>query len=126
MYPNTLEHGERAVDALKDAGLRAVYTYGPPGDDVAKWWYESDVGLPEGNVRELYDGAIRDDDLLSLAIGLRGPDFCSDETAVSDLELARDLDAIATIHMGAPCGPPPSTPPTTRGSASTRTCSVPT
>ena len=100
-YPNTLEHGERAVDALQDAGLRAVYTYGPPGDDAAKWWYESDVGLPEENVRELYDEKIRDDDLLSLAIGLRGPDFCVDETAISDLELARELGVLATIHMGA-------------------------
>ncbi|MFC6940614.1 amidohydrolase family protein [Salinirubellus sp. GCM10025818] len=100
-YPNTLEHGERAVDALRDAGLRAVYTYGPPGDDAAKWWYESDVGLPEGNIRELYDGRIHDDDLLSLALGLRGPDFCVDETARGDLELARELDALATIHMGA-------------------------
>lgn len=100
-YPNTLEHGERAVDALKDAGLRAVYTFGPPGDDAAKWWYESDVGLPEETIRDLYDGKIHDDDLLSLALGLRGPDFCTDETARSDLELARDLGVLSTIHMGA-------------------------
>jgi 5-methylthioadenosine/S-adenosylhomocysteine deaminase len=100
-YPNTLEHGERAVDALKDAGLRAVYTYGPPGDDAAKWWYESDVGLPEENIRDLHEAKIRDDDLLSLALGLRGPDFCVDETARSDLELARELGAISSIHMGA-------------------------
>ena len=100
-YPNTLEHGERAVDALKDAGLRAVYTYGPPGDDAAKWWYESDVGLPEQNIRELYDEKIRDDNLLSLALGLRGPDFCTDEISRSDMELARELGALATIHMGA-------------------------
>ncbi len=104
-YPNSLEHGERAVDALNDAGLRAVYTYGPPGDDAAKWWFESDVGLPEGNVRELYDEKIRDDDRLSLALGLRGPDFCVDETALADLELARELDALATIHMGAALWP---------------------
>ncbi len=100
-YPNTLEHGERAVDALRDAGLRAVYTYGPPGDDAAKWWYESDVGLPEGHIRELYDEKIRDDDLLGLALGLRGPDFCVDETARGDMELARELGVLATIHMGA-------------------------
>lgn len=100
-YPNTLEHGERAVDALKDAGLRAVYTYGPPGDDAPKWWYESDVGLPEQNIRELYDEKIRDDNLLSLALGLRGPDFCTDEVSRSDMELARELGALATIHMGA-------------------------
>ncbi|WP_280586208.1 amidohydrolase family protein [Halorubrum sp. Boch-26] len=104
-YPNTLEHGERAVDALQDAGLRAVYTYGPPGDDAAKWWYESDVGLPEENVRELREEKIRDDDLLSLALGLRGPDFCTDETARADLELARDLGALSTIHMGAALWP---------------------
>ncbi|MDF9745935.1 amidohydrolase family protein [Natrinema salsiterrestre] len=100
-YPNSLEHGERAVDALQDAGMRAVYTYGPPGDDAAKWWYESDVGLPEGKIRELHEEKIRDDDLLSLALGLRGPDFCTDETARSDLELARELGVLSTIHMGA-------------------------
>ncbi|MXR52955.1 amidohydrolase family protein [Halovenus sp. WSH3] len=104
-YPNSLEHGERAVDALKDAGLRAVYTYGPPGDDAAKWWYDSDVGLPEDLIRELYEEKIRDDDRLSLALGLRGPDFCTDETARSDLELAREMDALATIHMGAALWP---------------------
>jgi len=104
-YPNSLEHGERAVDALKDAGLRSVYTYGPPGDDAAKWWFDSDVGLPEQNIRDLYDGKIRDDDLISLAIGLRGPDFCTDETARSDLELARELGTLATVHMGAALWP---------------------
>ena len=104
-YPNTLEHGERAVDALQDAGLRTVYTYGPPGDDAAKWWFESDVGLPEQHIRDLYDEKIRDDDLLSLGLGLRGPDFCVDETALADLDLARELDALATIHMGAALWP---------------------
>ena len=104
-YPNTLEHGERAVDALQDAGIRAVYTYGPPGDDSAKWWYESDVGLPEENIRQLHEERIADDDLLSLAIGLRGPDFCTDETALQDLELARELGVLSTIHMGAALWP---------------------
>ncbi|WP_144901012.1 amidohydrolase family protein [Halobellus captivus] len=104
-YPNTLEHGERALDALKDVGLRAVYTYGPPGDDAAKWWFESDVGLPEANIRELHEEKIRDDDLLSLALGLRGPDFCTDETARRDLELARELGALSTVHMGAALWP---------------------
>ncbi len=104
-YPNTLEHGERAVDALQDTGLRAVYTYGPPGDDAAKWWYNSDVGLPEDDIRTLHEEKIRDDDLLSLALGLRGPDFCTDETARGDLELARELGVLSTIHMGAALWP---------------------
>jgi cytosine/adenosine deaminase-related metal-dependent hydrolase len=99
-YPNSLDHAERAVDALKDVGVRAVYTYGPPGDDAAKWWYESDVTLPEENVRATSE-RIADDPLLSMGLGLRGPDFCVDEIARADLEMARDLDAIASIHMGA-------------------------
>ncbi|SEH17366.1 Cytosine/adenosine deaminase [Natronorubrum sediminis] len=104
-YPNTPEHAERAVDALQDTGVRAVYTYGPPGDDAATWWFESDVGLPEQQIREFDAEKIEDDDLLTLALGLRGPDFCTDETARGDLELARELDALATLHMGAACWP---------------------
>ncbi len=104
-YPNSLEHAERAVDAIQDTGLRAVYTYGPPGDDAATWWFDSDVGLPDQQIRDLYSETIRDDDLLSLGLGLRGPDFCTDGTACSDLELARELDALATVHMGATLWP---------------------
>ena len=104
-YPNTPEHGARAIDALKNAGLRAVYTYGPPGDDAATWWYESDVRLPADTVRGLYEEHVQDDDLLSFALGLRGPDFCTEGTAKADLELARELDALATIHMGAALWP---------------------
>ncbi|NGM70657.1 amidohydrolase family protein [Natronolimnobius sp. AArcel1] len=104
-YPNTLEHAERAVDALEETGIRAVYTYGPGGDDSAKWWYNSDVCLPEQDIRELYNERIRDDDLLTLGIGLRGPDFCTDEAACSDLDMARDLGALATVHMGATLWP---------------------
>ncbi|MDG5820717.1 amidohydrolase family protein [Natronococcus sp. A-GB7] len=104
-YPNSIEHAERAVDALQDTGLRAVYTYGPPGDDAAKWWFDSDVTLPEREIREFYDENIRDDDLLELALGLRGPDFCTDEAARADLELARELGVVATLHMGAACWP---------------------
>ena len=104
-YPNTPEHGARAIDALKNAGLRAVYTYGPPGDDAATWWYESDVRLPADTVRGLYEEHVQDDDLLSFALGLRGPDFCTEGTAKADLELARELDALATIHIGAALWP---------------------
>ena len=104
-YPNSPEHGARAIDALKDAGMRAVYTYGPPGDDAATWWYESDVRLPADTVRDLYEEHVQDDDLLSFALGLRGPDFCTEGTAEADLELARELDALATIHMGAALWP---------------------
>ncbi|MFC6826942.1 amidohydrolase family protein [Halopelagius fulvigenes] len=98
---NTPEHAERAVDGIKDAGLRAVYAYGPPGDDAEKWWFDSSTPHPEEQVRELREEKIADDDLLSLGVALRGPDFTTEEVARGDIELARDLGVVATIHMGA-------------------------
>ncbi|AHF98738.1 hypothetical protein HALLA_07590 [Halostagnicola larsenii XH-48] len=102
---NTPEHAERAVDGLKDAGLRTLYAYGPPGNDAATWWFDSTEGHPDEAVRKLRDEKIVDDDLLSLGLALRGPDFTTEEVARSDLELARELGVVATIHMGAACWP---------------------
>ncbi len=123
-YPNTLEHAERAVDALQDTGLRAVYTYGPAGDDSAKWWYESDVTLPEQDIRELYDERISNDDLLTLGLGLRGPDFCVDETACSDLDWHETWEPSQPSIWERRCGPPRSTATTTRALAASTTCSA--
>ncbi|WP_227377448.1 amidohydrolase family protein [Haladaptatus halobius] len=98
---NTPEHAERAVDGIKDAGLRALYAYGPPGNDAETWWFGSSTHHPEEHVKELRDEKIADDDLLSLGVALRGPDFTTEEVARSDIELARELGVVATIHMGA-------------------------
>ncbi|WP_227356265.1 amidohydrolase family protein [Haladaptatus salinisoli] len=98
---NTPEHAERAVDGIKDAGLRALYAYGPPGNDAETWWFDSSTHHPEEHVKELRDDKIAEDDLLSLGVALRGPDFTTEEVARSDVELARELGVVATIHMGA-------------------------
>ncbi|WP_436348591.1 amidohydrolase family protein [Natronorubrum sp. FCH18a] len=102
---NTPEHAERAVDGLKDAGLRTLYAYGPPGNDAETWWFESTESHPEEHVRQLRDEKIADDDLLNLGLALRGPDFTTEEVARADIELARDLGVVATIHMGAALWP---------------------
>lgn len=102
---NTPEHAERAVDGLKKAGLRTLYAYGPPGNDAETWWFDSTEGHPEEHVRQLREEKIADDDLLTLGLALRGPDFTTEEVARNDIELARDLGVVATIHMGAALWP---------------------
>jgi len=38
---NTPDHADWAIDGLQDSGIRAVFGHGTPGDDVARWYYQS-------------------------------------------------------------------------------------
>ena len=74
---NTPEHADEAIRGLGDAKLRAVYCYGNPNTSLADWWYKSTLEAPEDirRVREQYFSS--DDGLLTLAMGTRGPGFCT-------------------------------------------------
>jgi cytosine/adenosine deaminase-related metal-dependent hydrolase len=97
---NTPEHTDRAIDGLEDAGIRALFTHGPPGDDSAKWWENSSVTHPD-DIRRLHEERFpTDDGLLTLAMGIRGPDYSTDEVVRQDIELARELGIPASMHIG--------------------------
>jgi cytosine/adenosine deaminase-related metal-dependent hydrolase len=90
----TREHGDAVVRALQESGIRAVFAYGYP------WWKYPD---------ENQDRWIRDickeyfsskDQLLTFALASPGPEFIPFESAKSQWELARDLDARITVHVG--------------------------
>ena len=76
---NTPEHADEAIRGLRDARLRAVYCYGNPNTSLAAWWYTSELEAPEDirRVREQYFSS--DDGLITLAMGTRGPGFCTPE-----------------------------------------------
>ncbi len=97
---NSPEHTDRAIDGLEDAGIRALFAHGPPGDDSAKWWENSTVPHPD-DVRRLHRERFPSDDgLLTLAMGIRGPDYSTDEVVTHDIELARELGIPASMHIG--------------------------
>ncbi|ELY55529.1 amidohydrolase family protein [Natronolimnohabitans innermongolicus] len=97
---NSPAHTNRAVDALEDAGIRAVFAHGPPGDDNETWWEASTEPHPD-DVRRLAEERFpTDDGLLRLALGIRGPDYSTDEVVEQDIELARELDVLASMHIG--------------------------
>ncbi|WP_435102194.1 amidohydrolase family protein [Halarchaeum sp. P4] len=97
---NTPEHSDRAIDGLEDAGIRALFTHGPPGDDSAKWWSNSSTTHPDDIKRLARERFPSADGRLTLAMGARGPDYSTDEVTRKDIELARELDIPVSMHIG--------------------------
>ena len=97
---NTPEHADEAIRGLADARLRAVYCYGNPNTSLADWWYTSTLEAPEDirRVRDRYFSS--EDGLMTLAMGTRGPGFCTPEVVKHDWELARDVGAPISVHVG--------------------------
>ncbi len=97
---NTPEHADEAIRGLRDARLRAVYCYGNPNTSLADWWYTSTLEAPEDirRVRDQYFSS--DDGLMTLAMGTRGPGFCTPEVVRHDWELAREVGAPISVHVG--------------------------
>src|SRR6266550_1748949 len=90
----TREHADAVVRALQESGMRAVFAYGYP------WWKYPD---------EHQDDWIRDvarqyfsskDQLLTYGLASPGPEFIPFESAKSQWQLARELDARITVHVG--------------------------
>ena len=97
---NTPEHSDEAIHGLRDARLRAVYCCGNPNTSLADWWYTSTLEAPEDirRIRSQYFSS--DDGLLTLAMGTRGPGFCTPEVVRHDWELAREVGAPISVHVG--------------------------
>jgi len=90
----TREHADAVIKALQESGMRAVFAYGYP------WWKYPD---------ENQDNWIRDvakqyfsskGQLLTFGLASPGPEFIPFESAKSQWELARELDAHITVHVG--------------------------
>ncbi|MGQ3413686.1 amidohydrolase family protein [Natrinema sp. LN54] len=97
---NSPGHTNRAIDGLEDAGIRAVFAHGPPGDDSATWW-ENSTEPHLDDIRRLHRERFpTDDERLTLAMGIRGPDYSTDEVVTQDIELARELGIPASMHIG--------------------------
>ncbi len=90
----TREHADAVIRALQESGIRAVFAYGYP------WWKYPD---------EHQDDWIRDvakqyfsskDQLLTFGLAPAGPEFTPFEMAKSQWQLARELGARITVHVG--------------------------
>lgn len=97
---NTPEHPDAAIQGLKDAGIRAVYAYGPPNTSLQACWFNSTIVMPRediARVRKTYFNS--DQGLITMAMATRGPGFCTDEVVRQEWQIARDLGLQITIHV---------------------------
>ena len=90
----TREHADAVIKALQESGLRAVFAYGYP------WWKYPDEHQDEWikDVAKKYFSS--KDQLLTFALAPAGPEFTPFETAKSQWQLARELGARITVHVG--------------------------
>jgi 5-methylthioadenosine/S-adenosylhomocysteine deaminase len=94
----TPEHADAAVQGLMDSGARAVFAH---GGGAPQWGVlPSDVRHPEDakRIRDRYFSS--DDQLVTMAMALRGPQFTTKETTLDDYKLAREIGTRITVHVG--------------------------
>ncbi|MBN1986460.1 MAG: amidohydrolase family protein [Prolixibacteraceae bacterium] len=97
---NSMEHAEAAIQALRDSGIRAKFGYGTPGTSVWEWFYESQLKHPlEAKIvrKKLLPS---DDELVTMALAIRGPEYSTMEVTRHDILLGRKLDLQISMHIG--------------------------
>lgn len=85
----TPEHTDAAIAALREAPGRSVFCFGAgfrTSDPI------------EAEVRRVRS-TLRGDDLLTMALGLRGPEMTSMEITAADLRLAAELGLRTSVHI---------------------------
>lgn len=93
------EHADEWIRGLKEAGIRAVFAYGLSGDSEY-WNRDSKLTHPEDSKRVKQQYFSSTDQLLTMGLAIRGPEFSHWEAAVADIQLARELDVLCSMHLG--------------------------
>lgn len=95
---NSPAHADGAIQGLKDAGIRAVFAY---GDSNEGWVPVSALPMNYADVRRVRKQYFSSDDqLITMAIASRGPQFSELNLTVEELHLARELELFVTMHVG--------------------------
>jgi cytosine/adenosine deaminase-related metal-dependent hydrolase len=99
---NTPAHADAAVDALREARIRAVFAYGTP-----MTLFGTQEPHPADAARMRKERLSSSETLVTMALAIRGTDFAPG-TAEADIRFARDLGLLASFHVAcAKHGPRP-------------------
>ncbi|MGI5242023.1 amidohydrolase family protein [Dactylosporangium sp. CA-139066] len=83
------EHADAAVAALRDVPGRSIFCYG------AGWGTTDPIGAEVRRVRSGLSG----DGLVTMALGLRGPELTTMDTVAEELRLAAELRLRTSVHI---------------------------
>lgn len=95
---NGPEYSDAAIEGLKDAGIRCVFgfsnsIYGELPVSTVPLDYQDFL-----RVKKTYFSS--EDNLMSLALATRGPQFLSMELTEKELKLARETETLTAMHVG--------------------------
>lgn len=98
----TPEHSDRAIDALSESGIRAVFGHGTPKPKLNDGGVPTEEHLhPHDEVKRLREQRLAaDDGLVTMAMCIRGPDLASFEACAHDIGLAKEFGLISSMHVG--------------------------
>lgn len=91
---NTPEHTDASVQALRDAGIRAVFGFGMPAAGTRGNKYPDDI------LRLRREAFASDDQLLTLALAAESPEYAPDEVVKHCWAKAREAGARISVHAG--------------------------
>ena len=97
----TAAHADANVQALHDAGVRAVFLFGGPGEHGLGWF--DDPALPhppDARRMRAEQFPVGTSGRLRMGLALRGPAMSSSAATRHDFEFARELDVPVSIHVG--------------------------
>jgi cytosine/adenosine deaminase-related metal-dependent hydrolase len=96
----SLEQAEHSIDALVDAGLRAVFIHGDGlREPAAPGAMPSRRLHPRERVEALMASRFAAPGLVTLALGIAGPHWADWDASLHNVRLARDLGLLASSHV---------------------------
>jgi cytosine/adenosine deaminase-related metal-dependent hydrolase len=98
----TPDHTDAAIDALGESGIRAAFLHGSPKPNPKPGQkHFSKQSMPRGEIERLmrhrFSGS---DGLVSLGLAILGPTYSVWEVTRRDMQLARELDLVVSMHVG--------------------------
>src|SRR6202008_938928 len=84
------------------SGIRAVFLHGSPKPNPKPGQkHFSEVPMPRSEVERLRTGGFASDDgLVTFGLAILGPYYSTYDVTRTDMQLARELDLIASMHVG--------------------------
>lgn len=98
----TPAHTDRAIDGLREAGIRAVFLHGSPKPDPKPGQkHFSEIPHPRAEIERLArDRLPSRDALVTLGMAILGPAYSTYEVSRHDVRLARDMSMLCSMHVG--------------------------
>jgi 5-methylthioadenosine/S-adenosylhomocysteine deaminase len=98
---NSPEHADEAVRGLREAGVRGTWAYGMYPVPLAEPAFPGAAERADDARRVRAEHFASDDSLLRMGVALTELGLVPWETTVAEVELAGELDALVTAHVGA-------------------------